>query len=349
MEQVETPPDRALSNPGCELGNSPGRQHGSLAPRGGSSLSGSVLVRLGSWAPSVGPGSLTSASWLPSMSRAGWEPLWIWPAYAARVPGSPGFPGPRREECDLPLPSRPMATRAWLPDGPRGLVPSALRRRSLPEGGRHLSSARASRDGATQPRVPAGTASGLAGQQGGVVSDPLFDPAVPSQALARGRLGRGPRPTGRRHAVGSGHGPGGHAEGASAGPAPPAPGVVPVPPVTPGLAGPTSRARVPDACVGEVRLPPGEAPACRYPWRSRWHAMTSVSAGPGDLSPASSHGVADGASRRPSLPRMAEVPAARVGRGTKDFHIARAPRPIRAVLRMGVVSRWGDCACLMHG
>jgi len=79
--------------------------------------------------------------------------------------------------------------------------------------------------------------------------------------------------------------------------------------------------------------PPGEAPACRYPWRSRWHAMTSVSAGPSDLSPASSHGVADGASQRPSFPRMAEVPAARVGRGTKDFHIARAPRPIRAVLR----------------
>lgn len=135
MEQVETPPDRALSNPECELGNSPGRQHSSLAPRGGSSLPGSVLVRLGSWAPSVGPGSLTSTSWPPSMSRAGWEPLWIWPAYAARVPGSPGFPGPRREECDLPLPSRPMATRTWLPDGPRGFVPSALRRRSLPESG----------------------------------------------------------------------------------------------------------------------------------------------------------------------------------------------------------------------
>ena len=77
--------------------------------------------------------------------------------------------------------------------------------------------------------------------------------------------------------------------------------------------------------------------------------MTSVSAGPGDLSPASSHGVADGASRRPSFPRMAEVPAARIGRGTKGFHIARAPHLIRVVLRMGVALRWGDCACLIHG
>ena len=98
-------------------------------------MSGSVLVRLGSRASPVSPGSLTSASWLLSMSRAGWEPLWIWPAYAARVPGSPGFPGPRREECDLPLPSQPMATRTWFPDGPRGFVPSALRSWSLPESG----------------------------------------------------------------------------------------------------------------------------------------------------------------------------------------------------------------------
>ena len=95
--------------------------------------------------------------------------------------------------------------------------------------------------------------------------------------------------------------------------------------------------------------PSSEAPACRYPWRSRWHAMTSVSAGPSDFSPASSHGVADGASQRPSFPRMVEVPAARIGRGTKDFHIARAPRLIRAVLRMGVVLRWGDYTCFMHG
>ena len=144
-------------------------------------MSGSVLVRLGSWASSVSPGSLTSTLWLLSMSRVRWEPLWIWPAYAARVPGSPGFPRPRREKNDLPFPSQPMATRIWFLDSPRGFVPSALRRWSLPESGWHLSSARASRDGATQPRVPAGTASGLASQQGGVVSDLLFDLAIPSR------------------------------------------------------------------------------------------------------------------------------------------------------------------------
>ena len=65
--------------------------------------------------------------------------------------------------------------------------------------------------------------------------------------------------------------------------------------------------------------------------------MTSVSAGPSESSSASSQGVAEGASQRSLSPRMVEVLAARIGRGAKDFHIARVPRLIRTVLRMGVV------------
>lgn len=75
---------------------------------------------------------------------------------------------------------------------------------------------------------------------------------------------------------------------------------------------------------------------------SRWQAITSVSAGPSEPSSASSQGVADGASHRPLSPRMVEVLAARIGRGAKDFHIARAPRLIRAVLRMGAVFTCGN-------
>ena len=111
--------------------------------------------------------------------------------------------------------------------------------------------------------------------------------------------------------------------------------------------GPASRDMGPDH-VGHPPPVGDTAPRSRLPRSSRG-GLGGVSAGPSDLSPASSHGVADGASQRPSFPRMAEIPAARVGRSTKDFHIARAPRLIRAVLRMGVMSRWGDCACFIHG
>ena len=192
-----------------------GRARGQLSPS--SRREGSSSRGTGRDTPPTAPCRIRNASsgTAPAGSMARW-PRVVGPPCPPRVasfPRQPGLPdehlvAPLHVACQVGAPldmariRRPRPGLAWFPqaeargvrpappvaaDGDADLVPRRpawlrpvrLAQLVLARERWHLSSVRASRDGATQPRVPAGTASGLASQQGGVVSDLLFDPAIP--------------------------------------------------------------------------------------------------------------------------------------------------------------------------